>query len=87
MAYTTLVNVFDARNELLIHSDSCLLMQSLMGHNIVEELAVLAELHDEKQFTFSFNDFKQLNYIGVPDFLQYFDLSAYSLNVLFVFYP
>ena len=55
-----------------------------MRHDVVEQLSVLAELHDQEQFTFGFDDFVELNNIGVSDLLQYFDFPADPLDVLFV---
>ena len=85
MANATFMNVFNARHQLLVHPHSCLFMQPLVRHNVVKQLSVLAELHDQEQFTFGFNDFIQLNHIRVSHLLQDLNFSADSLDVLLVF--
>jgi hypothetical protein len=60
-------------------------MKTLVRNNIVEKLAILAEFHDEKQFTFCLDDFVELDDVGVPYLFQNLDLPADSLDVLFVF--
>lgn len=84
VADAALVDVLDAGDELLVHAAGRLLVEALMRHNIIEELTVLTILHDEEKLTFSFNDFKQLDYIRVPHLLQDLDLPRYPLDVLLV---
>lgn len=86
VANPTFVNVFDTGNKLLVHSDSCFLMQPLMRDNVVEQLSVLAVLHDKEQFALSLDDFVQLDHIGVPHLLKDLDLPTDSFDVLLVFY-
>ena len=46
MADSTLVDIFDARNELLEDASGCFLVQALVLHDVVKELAVDTVLHD-----------------------------------------
>ena len=85
MADATLVDVLDAGHQLLVHAHRRFLVKPLMRHDIVKELTILAKFHDEEELAFRFNDFIELDHIWMPDFLEDFDLSAYSLDVLLVF--
>ena len=87
MADSTQVDVFNACNELLVQSNSCLLMKSLMTNDVIEEFSILAVFHDKKQLTFSFDDLIQLYHVWVSDFLENLDLSTDSLDVLLVLNP
>lgn len=59
MADPTLVNVLNARNDLLVNPDCCLLVQALVLNDVIKEFPVAAVLHDEVQFSLSFNDLVQ----------------------------
>lgn len=48
MADSTLMNVLNARQQLLVELASLTLLESLMGNYVVEELAIGAVLHDEE---------------------------------------
>lgn len=87
MAYSTLMNILDAADELLVHSNCSLLVKPLVANDVVEELAVLAVLHYQEQLRLGLDDLVQLNHVGVTDFLKDFDLSAYSLDVFLVLDP
>ena len=56
MTNTTLMDVLDPTNKLLVDSDGCLLMKSLVLYYVLKELSVNAVLHDEVQLGFSFNN-------------------------------
>jgi hypothetical protein len=85
MANAALMDIFDTGNELLKHSYGSLLMKPLVRHNIVKELSILTVFHNQKKLFVSFNYFIELNNIWMSDFFQNFDLSAYPLDILFIF--
>lgn len=85
MADATLVNVLNTSNELLVHPNCRLLMKSLMRHDVIEQLAVLAVLHDEEKFALSFDDFVQLDDVRVSHLFQNLNLATNPLDVLLVF--
>ena len=85
MADTWFVDILNARNKLLVHSDCSFLVESLMWHYIIEELTILAILHDQEKFAFSLNNFVKLDYVRVPNLFKDLDLSAYSLDILLIF--
>lgn len=85
MTDAALVNILYAGDQLLVHAAGGLLVQALVRHNVVEQLAILTILHDEEKLTFSFNDFKQLDYVRVTNLLQNLYLAANPLDVLLVF--
>ena len=85
MADTRFVDILNAGNKLLVHSDRRFFVESLMGHDIIEELAILAILHDQEKFAFSLNNFVKLDYVRMPNLLKDLDLSAYSLDILLIF--
>lgn len=87
MTNAAFVNVLDTRDQLLVHSHCSLLVQPLMRHDVVKELTVLAEFHNQEELAFGFNDFKQLYNIGMPHLLKYLDLPTDPLDVLLVFDP
>ena len=59
MTYATLMNVLDARDQLLVKLARLLFLQSLMSDNIVEELACRTKLHYKKQLTLRLNNLKK----------------------------
>lgn len=85
MADTRFVDILNARNKLLVHSDRRFFVESLMRHYIIEELTILAILHDQEKLAFSLNNFVKLDYVRVPNLLKNLDLSAYSLDILLIF--
>lgn len=56
-----------------------------MWHYVIEELAILAILHDQEKFAFSLDDFVKLNYVRVSNLFEDLDFSAYSLDILLIF--
>ena len=58
-----------------------------MRDDIIEKLTVLAELHNQEQFTLSLDYFVKLNNVWMPNFLKNFNLPTNSFDVLFVFNP
>lgn len=63
------MDVLYARDQLLVYAYGGLLMKPLMLHNIVEELTVRTELHDEVEFCVCLNNLIKLDYIGMSHFL------------------
>ena len=59
-------------------------MQSLMLHNIVKKFSVNAIFHNQVKFSFCFDNFVQLDDIGVTDFLEYFDFTRDAIYVFSV---
>ena len=84
MTNSTFVNVFYSRDKLLENSDGSLFMQSLVLHNIVKKFSVNTIFHDQVKFSFSFDDFVELDDIGVTDFLEYFDFTRDAIYVFSV---
>ena len=52
-----------------------------MLHNIVKKFSINTILHDQIKFSFRFDDFVELDYIGVTDFLEYFDFARDAIYV------
>ena len=78
------MDVLDACYELLVHAHGRFLVQSLVADDVVEKLAVLAKLHDQKQFTLGLDDLVELDYVRVAHFLKNLNLTRYTLNVFLV---
>lgn len=85
VADSELVDVVDARNELLEVLACLLFLQFLVLHNEVEQLAALHELHDQIEVLLRLNDLVDLHHVGMVQLLQYLDLSTDALHVLFLF--
>lgn len=92
------MNILDARNDLLVDADSCLLVESLVFDDVVEEFTVGTVLHHQVQLRFSLNYLSKmknsvvaylikLNDVGVSDFLKNFDFSGDAFDVLFLLDP
>ena len=56
-----------------------------MRHYIIEELTILAILHDQEKLALSLNNFVKLDYVRMPNLFEDLDLSAYSLDILLIF--
>ena len=77
MAHATFVNVLDSRDHLLVDPHCRFFVESLMFHNVVEQLTIGAVLHNQVKLCFclyNLNGGKNLNYlvklddVGVPNF-------------------
>ena len=55
-----------------------------MSHDVVEQLASVAVLHDHVQFLLRFDDFVQLNHVRVPNLLKNLDFPRDTLNVFLI---
>ena len=86
VADAQLVNIVDARNELLEVLAGLLLLQLLVLHDEVEELTALDELHHEVEVLLRLNDLVDLHDVWMVQLLEDLDLSADALDVLFLFY-
>lgn len=84
MADARLVDVLDATDKFKVELAGLFLGQSGVSHDVVEELAAVAVLHNHVEFLFGLDDFVQLNDIGVADLLENFDLASDALNVFLV---
>ena len=82
---TQLVNVFDARYELLEVLACLMLVQSLILHDHVEELATLYKLHDEIEILLGLDDLINLFNVRMVQLLQDLNLSTNSLDILLLF--
>lgn len=86
VANTQLVNIVDAGDELLKVLAGLLLLQLLVLHNEVEELAALDELHDQIEVLLRLDDLVDLHDVWMVQLLEDLDLSTDSFHVLFLFY-
>ena len=84
MAHAALVDVLNSGNQLKVKLARLLLREPCMSHNVVEQLAPIAILHDHVELFFSFNYFVKLNHIWVSDLLENFDFSCDSLHVFLI---
>lgn len=75
------MDVFDARYKLMKHFSCFSFSDSFVLDNVIKELALLHELHDQKELFRCFDDFIKLNYMGVPDQFQNVNLATNPLHV------
>ena len=80
-----LVDVLDARNNLLKETTSLVFLQTLAFDDIVEEFSSTCILHDEKKLARGFYNFVQLDHVRVPHYLQNVNFSCNSLHIALVF--
>lgn len=78
------MDVLDAADELEIELTGLFLRQSSVTHDVVEELAAVAVLHDHVQFFFCLDDLVQLNHVRVTDLLEDFDLASNAFDIFLV---
>ena len=57
-----------------------------MLHNIVKKFSIDTILHDQIKLSFGFDDFVELDDIGVTDFLEYFDFTRDAIYVFPISY-
>jgi hypothetical protein len=81
------MNIFDAAYNLLEHLAGFLLVHPLLADDIVKELASFHVLHDEEEVFGRFDDFVELDDIGVADEFEDVDLSGHSFHVGHIDYP
>ena len=55
-----------------------------MPDNVVKEFTTIAVLHDHIKFFFCFNDFVELNHVGMSDLLENLDFPSYSFDILLI---
>ena len=86
VANSYLVDILDSAYNLLEESAGLLLLESLPLDDVVEQLTSVGVLHDEEQLARSFNDFIQLDHVGVSNNLQNVDFPRHPLHVRLVLY-
>lgn len=85
VADAELVDVVDARDELLEVLAGLLFLQPLVLHDLVEELAAFHELHHQVQVLLGLDDLVDLHDVGVVQLLEDLDLATDALHVLVLF--
>ena len=82
------MKVFNPANNLLEEFACLLLLQFLLLHDVVEQLAAADVLHDEKELLGCFDNLKQLDDVGMADQFEDVDFACDSLHVgLFRYFP
>lgn len=76
-----LVDVLDARDDLLVHLCGLLLLQVAILNDVLEQLAARTVLHDQVQVVIVFYHFIQLNDVRMPNLLQNRDFAVDALDV------
>ena len=79
--YIEFVNVLDSIDYLLEEPASFLLLDSLVGNNVVEQFSAGGVLHNQKQLFRGFDDFVQLDDVYVSQKLQNVYFSTHSLHI------
>lgn len=75
------VDILDAGNELMKHFSSFRLPDSLVLDDMIEQLALFHELHDQEKLFGCFDDFIKLDYMRVPDQFQDVNLPTDPLYI------
>lgn len=75
MADANAVDVVNRSHQLLKVLAGLLLLESLILYNDLKELASLGKFHDQVEVVVCFNDFIELDYVGVMHLLKDLDLS------------
>ena len=86
MANTELMQMLNAFKNLIEELGGTKIIDSIMPDDIVKQLSCVGVLHNQVQFALSLNDLVKLDDSRMPDLLQYFYLSRYSINVHLVLY-
>jgi len=84
MTDSTLVNVFDSRNQFKVELAGLFLSKPGVSHDIIKEFSTVCILHDHIELLLSLNNLIQLNYIWMSDLLQYLYLSCDSLYIFLI---
>lgn len=84
MADATFVKVLDTADELPVELGSLCFIEARISDNEVKKLTSVGVFHDHEQFLLSLNDLVELNYIGMTNLLQNFDLSSDALHIFLV---
>lgn len=80
------MNVFDTRDDLLVHFGCFLFFESPILDDMLEEFATRAVLHDEIEVIVVLYHFIQLNYMWMSNTLKNRYFSVYSIYIGLVFY-
>eukprot|EP00359_Climacostomum_virens_P010557 CAMPEP_0204907666 /NCGR_PEP_ID=MMETSP1397-20131031/6761_1 /ASSEMBLY_ACC=CAM_ASM_000891 /TAXON_ID=49980 /ORGANISM="Climacostomum Climacostomum virens, Strain Stock W-24" /LENGTH=132 /DNA_ID=CAMNT_0052076901 /DNA_START=1125 /DNA_END=1520 /DNA_ORIENTATION=+ len=75
------VEVFEAREDLLVELASLDFVEPCVSHNVVEELASTRVLHNQVELLGGLDDFVHLYDVRVTQQLQDVDFPSHSLNV------
>jgi len=84
VAHAALVQVLDARDQLLVELARLLLLQTRVPHDVVEQLAAVGVLHDHEELLLGLDDLVQLDDVVVAHLLQNLYLTSYPLNIFLV---
>lgn len=79
-----LSQILNAGNELLEKAASLILLEMVLGSDVVEQLTVAAVLHNEEQSVFGLYDFVELNDGRMAHYSEDVDLPGYALNIVHV---
>jgi len=79
-----LADILDTLQDGLKEGAGSLLVNALVLDDVVEELSVGSELHDEVELLLGLNDFVELDNGRVPHNFQDVDLPLHSLNVRYI---
>ena len=81
MNYVQFVKVLYPVYDLLEKPTRFFFFDSLLLHNVVEELSPRSVLHYQVQFSWVLENFIQLDYIGMANKFQDVYFSSYSFNI------
>ena len=76
-----LVDVLNPTDDLLEHFAGFVFFHPLLLNDVVEELSAFHELHNQKQMFGGFDDFVELDDVGVADELEDVDFTGDSFDV------
>ena len=78
------MQVLNSCYDLMEEFDGNRLFDSLVLHDVIEQLAATSVLHDQVELLRGLNDLIELDDVRVPDHLQNMDLSRHSFHVVHV---
>ena len=78
------VQIFDSSKNLVEKAAGFPVLEPFLLHNMVKELTTRSVLHDQEQLFGCFNNFVQLDYVGMSDYLEYLNFSHHSVDVCLV---
>jgi hypothetical protein len=84
MADFVLVQVLDAREDLLEELAGLALIKTLLFNDEVEKLAPIGVFHDEEELAVSLYNLVELDDIGVPHYLEDLYLTRNALDVALI---
>ena len=78
------VQIFDSSKNLVEKAAGFPVLEPFLLHNMVKELTTRSVLHDQEQLFGCFNNFVQLDDVGMSDYLEYLNFSHHSVDVCLV---